>query len=331
MDQPLVTVAISTQNRADMLRTAISSVLCQTVQSFEVVVVDDGSSDHTRAVVEEFDDPRLRYVRQDDAGISVARNRALDEARGWFTAVMDDDDIMPPWRLERSIENIHAGEHGCVGSFVTFDDDSGQLTSWGDPYPTLLGAYRQGGFAGHPTWMVRTDVLRAFRYDESFTSAVDNNIGLRMVRSGVRLRHCGSVMNLRRVHTGQITSHDSTFQGRGAKLNGTWLRTGSTAKEWHEAGQEAAKTQVSPSPSPAQHAEVLPYLPDHLVHRTITARTHRDDAAHAIRAHLPRAAHIELENPDGSHVHLFHVTDATWRECAFITTRPDTTITTWAA
>ncbi|WP_404351027.1 glycosyltransferase [Phycicoccus jejuensis] len=329
MDEPLVTIAISTQNRADMLRTAISSVLCQTVQSFEVVVVDDGSTDHTHAVVEEFDDPRLRYFRQDNAGISKARNRALDEARGWFTAVMDDDDIMPPWRLERSIERIHAGEHGCVGSFVTFDDDSGQLTSWGDPYPTLLGAYRQGGFAGHPTWMVRTDVLRAFRYDESFTSAVDNNLGLRMLRSGIRLRHSGSVMNLRRVHPGQITSHDSAFQGRGAKLNGTWLRTGSTAKEWHEAGQEAAKSQLTPTPSPAQHAEILPYLPDHLVHRTITAKTHRDHAAQAIRAHLPRAAHVQLENPDGSHVHLFHIPDATWRECAFITTRPDTTITRW--
>jgi glycosyltransferase involved in cell wall biosynthesis len=327
--EPLVTVAIVTQDRAEMLRTAIASVLCQTVQAFEVVVVDDGSTDHTAEVVAAFDDERIRYFHQQPAGISAARNRALRESRGRFTAVMDDDDIMPPWRLERSFESIHGNEHGCVGTFVTFDDTSGDLLTWGDPFPTLLGAYAQGGFAGHPTWMVRTDILRTFGYDESFTSAVDNNIALRMIRSGVKLRHAGSVMNLRRVHTGQITSHDSAFQGRGARLDATWLRAGNTTTEWQAAAEDSKKTQRAPAPAPAQRDETIPYLPDHLVHRDVTARTTHPDAAAQIRDRHPDAAHVELTHPDGSRAHLFHITDATWADCAHIHTRPHTTITHW--
>ncbi|WP_427197708.1 glycosyltransferase [Ornithinimicrobium sp. Y1847] len=149
---PLVTVAIATRGRPELLETALASVLCQTVQDFEVVVVEDGPvDDRTRLVVESFGDERLKYVPQDWAGISAARNRALDMSTGRFTAVMDDDDIMPPWRLEASLGSIRAGEHGCVGSFVTFSDLSGELVSWQDPFPTLLGASMRGGFAGHPS------------------------------------------------------------------------------------------------------------------------------------------------------------------------------------
>ena len=328
-DAPLVSVAIATQNRSEMLRTALASVLCQTVQSFEVIVVDDGSSDDTADVVAAFDDERIRYIRQEPAGISVARNRALDEARGRFTAVMDDDDIMPPWRLERSFERIHGSEHGCVGSFVTFDDMSGDLVAWADPFPTMLGAYPNGGFAGHPTWMVRTDVLRAFRYDESFTSAVDNNIALRMLRAGVRLRHAGAVLNLRRVHGGQVTSLDSAFQGRGARLDATWLRSGSTAAEIREQADEAKSSQMSGIPSSVQQAEVVAFLPDHLVDRTIWVRSELEASAAEILQRLPRASSIEVAQADGTSVVLLCVEGATWADCAFVATRPETTILEW--
>lgn len=113
---PLVTVAIATFNRADYLRDSINSVLAQTVDDFELIVVDDGSTDDTRLVVESFDDERVKYVYQENRGIAAARNAIADIARGTFTAVHDDDDIMLPWRLEVSLSGIKAGVQASYGS-----------------------------------------------------------------------------------------------------------------------------------------------------------------------------------------------------------------------
>ena len=94
----LVTVTISTRDRCEYLADSLNSVLAQTFQDFELIVVDDGSTDETQAVVERFTDPRVRYLRQEPAGISAARNRAADLSQGHFTAVHDDDDIMTETR-----------------------------------------------------------------------------------------------------------------------------------------------------------------------------------------------------------------------------------------
>ncbi len=79
---PLVSVVVATYNRSALLRDALHSIQAQTVQDFEVVVVDDGSTDDTQATVLAFDDDRIRYVRQDNAGVAAARNRGVDESRG---------------------------------------------------------------------------------------------------------------------------------------------------------------------------------------------------------------------------------------------------------
>ncbi|MFX0539197.1 glycosyltransferase family 2 protein [Ornithinimicrobium sp. Y1847] len=324
-----MTVAIATRGRPELLETALASVLCQTVQDFEVVVVEDGPvDDRTRLVVESFGDERLKYVPQDWAGISAARNRALDMSTGRFTAVMDDDDIMPPWRLEASLGSIRAGEHGCVGSFVTFSDLSGELVSWQDPFPTLLGASMRGGFAGHPTWMVRTDVLRAFRYDESFSSAVDNNLALRMVRSGIKLRHSGEVLNVRRVHEGQVTALDSAFQGRGAKLNARWLSAGLTPHEIQENVKSGRESQMARKPSQADHDAVVALLPDSLVtRRTVLIATQEAEA----RKWRERAGVREIveANFDGVFFAQITVDGLTWRELADVQRSPNLHITKW--
>jgi glycosyltransferase involved in cell wall biosynthesis len=329
-DSPLVSVSIATRDRADLLEDALSSILCQTVQDFEVIIIDDGSTDNTREVVESFNDPRFRYFYQEAAGISAARNKALDVSRGRFTAVMDDDDIMPPWRLERSLASIHAGEHGAVGTFVTFSDVSGEMISWADPFPTLLGASMRGGFAGHPTWMIRTDVMRAFRYDETYTSAVDNNIALRMVRSGVKIRHAGDVFNLRRVHDRQVTATDQQFQGRGAKLNGRWLHAGIPAATIQENNKRAQKTQNSRKPSPAELDAIIPYLPDRLIDRTLTIQTATITATQRIRDTLPVSQSVEATH-EGGYLAQLELPGATWRQAADLIRMPDATILNWHA
>src|ERR1700744_5343730 len=97
---PFFTVIIPVYNRANVLGDAIRSVLGQTCQDFEIVIVDDGSRDDPGAVVATFQDPRLRFVRQENQGGGTARNTAIDAARGRFIAPLDSDDVCRPHHLE---------------------------------------------------------------------------------------------------------------------------------------------------------------------------------------------------------------------------------------
>jgi len=98
----LVSVVVPTYNRVYCLPDTIASVLAQTHGNVELIVVDDGSTDGTEALMRERygSEPRLRYLRQDNRGVSAARNKGIDAARGDFIALLDSDDTWLPWKLE---------------------------------------------------------------------------------------------------------------------------------------------------------------------------------------------------------------------------------------
>ncbi|MGE4442883.1 MAG: glycosyltransferase family 2 protein [Desulfomicrobium sp.] len=98
-----VSVIIPTHNRADVLGRAIASVLGQTWADFELIVVDDGSTDATATVLAEFDDPRLTGMRQENKGVSAARNRGIAASRGRLIALLDSDDTWMPDKLEKQV------------------------------------------------------------------------------------------------------------------------------------------------------------------------------------------------------------------------------------
>ncbi|MGP9747371.1 glycosyltransferase [Brachybacterium sp. AOP29-B2-41] len=270
--QPLVSVVFSTRDRSELLSEAIQSVLAQSVQDFEVIIIDDGSvDDATRLAVQAFGDPRLRYFHQPSSGISAARNLALDESLGYFTAVMDDDDLMHPRRLEWQLAAITDDYIGSAGSFVNFDNESGQLDLIVSRVPSVAQAAEKGGAPGHGTWMLRTDVMRAIRYDESIPSGVDNNFFLRLLRAGYRVSHCGKPILLRRRHSKQVTAVDSSNQGDAAKQALQFFRFKLTSWHLKKLSEEAAANSWPSTTSREEMLqEVLPYLPDHLVTRDAT-------------------------------------------------------------
>lgn len=96
---PCVSVVIPTFNRAALLRLAIETALRQTFRDFEVLVVDDGSTDDTPAVAHEYDG-RIRYFRQPNRGVNAARNVAVRQARGEYIALLDSDDLWLPYALQ---------------------------------------------------------------------------------------------------------------------------------------------------------------------------------------------------------------------------------------
>lgn len=106
---PFVSVVIPAYNRAHTITRAITSVLTQDYDRFEIIVVDDGSSDSTCAMVEAMDDPRLRVVTQSNSGVAAARNRGIAEARGEFIAFLDSDDEWLPGKLAAQVDCFQRG------------------------------------------------------------------------------------------------------------------------------------------------------------------------------------------------------------------------------
>jgi glycosyltransferase involved in cell wall biosynthesis len=99
-----ISVVVPTYNRGYIISESIKSVLGQTYQDFELVIVDDGSKDNTHEVVSRFADPRIRYTRHEhNRGCSAAYNTGLREARGEFVAILDSDDIWKPERLAKAV------------------------------------------------------------------------------------------------------------------------------------------------------------------------------------------------------------------------------------
>ena len=116
----LASVIVCTRDRSESLRIALTSILASDRGDFEVVVVDNApATDATRTVVDELDDPRLRYVLEPRAGLSRARNRGAQEARGRLLAFTDDDVRVEPTWLGRLLNGFTRAPHvGCVTGLV---------------------------------------------------------------------------------------------------------------------------------------------------------------------------------------------------------------------
>src|SRR4051794_5633395 len=160
VETPRVSVLIGTWNDADVVPRAIRSVLGQTLDELELLVLDDGSDDGTEEVVRrEFDDPRLRYLKLPHRGIAATLNAGLPEARSDIVAVLDADDWCLPRRLERQVAVLEARpDVAVVGCRMQEVDEHGnelrarttfragevnQALRWFNPIPNTAAALRR--------------------------------------------------------------------------------------------------------------------------------------------------------------------------------------------
>lgn len=128
-----ISVVIPLYNKEKQVGRTLESVLAQTFQDFEVVIVDDGSTDGSAEVVKTFDDPRIRLIRQANAGVSAARNRGIDAARYDYIALLDADDLWEPEYLETQVNLIK--EYSECDVFAT---NYKFMDVYGNSFPTIL-------------------------------------------------------------------------------------------------------------------------------------------------------------------------------------------------
>jgi len=124
MAHPSVSVLLAAHNSSAFIREAVESVLEQTHEDFELIAVDDGSTDETGEILESYRDPRIKVIRQENRGVSGARNRGLDEASAPIVTFLDGDDYWPKDRLERDVLLMESEpDLGVVfGNFLRFDE-----------------------------------------------------------------------------------------------------------------------------------------------------------------------------------------------------------------
>jgi glycosyltransferase involved in cell wall biosynthesis len=129
--QPCVTVVVPAYNHGRFLPETLGCLIRQTHQDWECVVVDDGSTDDTHAVVHGFSriDPRIRYQHQDNRGLSAARNAGLMSALGRYVQFLDADDLLAEEKLERGVAwlDTHADVDVCYCNYRPMDSATGQL------------------------------------------------------------------------------------------------------------------------------------------------------------------------------------------------------------
>lgn len=187
-DNPTVSVVIPTYNRAQLIARSIKSVLSQTYQDFEIIIVDDGSTDNTEEVVSSFNDERIRYIRHEkNKGEAAARNTGIKAAKAEFIASQDSDDEWLPEKLAKQV-NILKDASPKVGVVYTgfWKIENNKKTyipfSWvnqkeGDIHKELL----KGNFIGSPVTLVRKECFeKVGMFDENLFNVVDWEMWLRV-------------------------------------------------------------------------------------------------------------------------------------------------------
>lgn len=186
---PHFSVVIPVYNRADVLGTAIKSVLAQTDQDFEIVVADDGSRDDPKNVCDAFNDPRIRYIRRPNGGGGAARNTGIDNACGAFIAFLDSDDTFLPHHLD-AMRRLLASTTNTAGyARMIVDRGDGKTIlkppraiAPGENMATYLLCDR--GFVPTITTVVPTGLARKVRYDEDLREAEDTDFAIRLTLEG---------------------------------------------------------------------------------------------------------------------------------------------------
>lgn len=229
---PQVSVVIASYNCERFIAKAIDSVLQQTIEETEAIVVDDGSSDRTCEIVQSYDDPRVRLLRTPrNGGPSLARNLGFDAARGTWIAVLDGDDWMERDRLATLVAFAEARGADAVADnlHIIFDGEAAPRSTWFRDYRVPVDDTKALGpvdLAAHDIGVIKAVFRRSlvthwgYRYDEGVRYGEDFLLYLSWLLDGRRLYLLDRPMYfLRRGDTGSLTTNHIELVERVLSLN----------------------------------------------------------------------------------------------------------------
>lgn len=208
---PKVSVIIPTYNRAAYLSDAIESVLCQTLKDFELIIVDDGSSDKTREIINAYSDQRIKYLYKENGGAASAMNFGIAKSTGSYIARLDSDDIFLPEKLEIQVNLLNLNpEYGLVYTQAYNIDEKGNMLGLYLNNHTCplepLKVLRHFLFPPSQSIMFRKSCMDTIGYfDEDMPIAEDWDFCIRMAQQ-YKFAYCDEPLVKIRRHSEMITA-----------------------------------------------------------------------------------------------------------------------------
>ncbi|MFM5906545.1 MAG: glycosyltransferase [Novosphingobium sp.] len=253
MNSPAITVAMSVYNGERFLAPAIESVLAQTFTDFEFLILDDGSRDSTRSIIEDHArrDSRIRPIIRENKGLIVSLNQMVADARAPLIARMDADDICLPQRFARQLEFLNGHpEYGVIGSWCEDIDENGRpwpaATQHRHPtdHASFVAAIELGRpLLCHPAVMFRRDLVQSVGgYHAAFRHCEDLDLWLRLA-SITGIASLPEQLVKYRHYAEQVSSRHATEQQIGAAV-----------------ARLAYRERLSGRPDPTADLERLPEL-----------------------------------------------------------------------
>lgn len=242
MTRPLFSVIIPTYNRAELLAATLASVFAQRFTSFEVLVVDDGSTDHTAQVLAAYGQ-RLRVLTQSNGGPGAARNLACEQACGQYVAFLDSDDLWFPWTLDVYAQAIRqAGEPSFLSGRPAHFQTSAELAQVAEQplavqqFSDYLASGEEWLWYGASSLVVRTDVVKAVgAFTDRWINGEDADLTMRLGTSNGFVHVSSPAMFGYRQHQGSAVSNDLRT------LEGAWHMTRMEQRGQYPGGAERAE------------------------------------------------------------------------------------------
>jgi glycosyltransferase involved in cell wall biosynthesis len=212
----LVSVYITTYNRAEKLKRTIKSVINQTYKNIEVIVVDDASSDNTKAIMKSLTKlhPKLKYIKlAKNKGANHARNIAIKEAKGFYITGLDDDDEMLPLRIEKMVE-----AYDDKWAFISSEHylDYGNKRKYKRLTHKKEIAFQDMLYAnliGNQILTTKEKFIQAGLFNEEILAAQDHDMWLRLLKSGQKAKIIKEALQIIHIGHESITMSQNKFTG----------------------------------------------------------------------------------------------------------------------
>jgi glycosyltransferase involved in cell wall biosynthesis len=207
---PSISVIIPAYNQADYVSLSIQSVLAQTFADFELIVVDDGSTDETPRILAGIQDPRVHVIRQPNRGLSAARNTGLYHCVAPIVTFLDADDYFLPHKLEILMYFLSNHQDiGLVAGRAVYIDHMGNTmgkpviatTRLGLPELLLANPICVSGILLRRKWLEKTGT-----FDETLNACEDWDLWMRLLLAGCQMAWLEHDVVAYRIHSGQMTS-----------------------------------------------------------------------------------------------------------------------------
>lgn len=231
-DNKLISVILPVWNGERFIKDSITSVLNQTYKNLELIIVDDGSTDSTKSIIDSFSDTRIRYIKKEHSGISDSLNLGIEKSLGELIARMDSDDIMYPNRLSSQIKylNIHP-EVDIIGTGFEWGNEKDPKEYYRPKTGKVLlnELLTFGNKLGHSTIMFRKKSLQKIFpdniiYESYYNGAEDYKLWITSILKGLEIHNMSEPMMYYRQHEGQEVLKDNT------KTKQVWVKNAFTRK-----------------------------------------------------------------------------------------------------